>query len=128
MTPRTPGEAQRTTTADRASCSCHDADFELLDKLRLRWHNLKIDVDAVLFGLRPTIAGKCLHRHELTGREIGMSRIGPALLQEHGVSLERSRFSRTHGTWQHEADLALEDFIVAWLTTAGRVHEMKSLS
>lgn len=91
----------------------HDAAFEILDSLQLRWPELKIDRDAVLFGAATHDAGKCLHRHELTGPGNRHEQDGPALLQEHGVSIERSRFSCTHGTWQHEPDLALEDFIVA---------------
>jgi hypothetical protein len=35
------------------------------------------------------------------------------LLQQYGVLPERSRFARTHGTWTHEPNLVIEDFIVA---------------
>ena len=91
----------------------HDAAFGILDSLQRRWPDLKIDRDAVLFGAATHDAGKCLHTNELTGPGNRHEQDGPELLQEHGVSLERSRFSQTHGTWQHEPDLALEDFIVA---------------
>ena len=91
----------------------HDAAFEILDSLQLRWPDLKIDRDAVLFGASTHDAGKCLHRNELTGPGNQHETDGPELLEQYGVSPERSRFARTHGTWQHEPDLALEDFIVA---------------
>ena len=91
----------------------HDAAFEILDSLQLRWPELKIDRDAVLFGASTHDAGKCLHRNELTGPGNRHEQDGPGLLEQYGVSPERSRFAWTHGAWQHETDLALEDFIVA---------------
>jgi hypothetical protein len=108
----------------------HDAAFEILDKLRLRWHNLKIDLEAVLFGAATHDAGKCLHRHELTTPGNRHEQDGPALLQEHGVSIERSRFSRTHGAWNKEPTLGLEDLLVAladncWKGSRNEILELK---
>ena len=37
--------------------------------------------------------------------------VGPALLEEHGVSVELARFARTHGRW--DSGLSLEDLLVA---------------
>lgn len=91
----------------------HDAAAEILDAFQARWPDLTIDRDDVLFGSAIHDAGKCLHPNELTGPGNKHEQDGPGLLQQHGVSLERSRFARTHGTWSNESDLAVEDFLVA---------------
>jgi hypothetical protein len=91
----------------------HDSAFEILDSLQRRWPDLKIDRDAVLFGAATHDAGKCLHKNELTGPGNRHEQDGPGLLEQYGVSPERSRFARTHGAWKKEPTLALEDFIVA---------------
>lgn len=91
----------------------HDAAFEILDALQARWPDLKIEREAVLFGAATHDVGKCWHINELIGPGNQHEQDGPGLLQQHGVSPERSRFARTHGTWKTELNLALEDFIVA---------------
>ena len=91
----------------------HDAAAEILDALQCRWPDLKTDEDAVLFGSAIHDAGKILHPNELTGPGNKHEQDGPGLLQQHGVSPERSRFARTHGTWSNESDLAVEDLLVA---------------
>lgn len=91
----------------------HDAAAEILDAFQARWPDLKIDEDAVLFGAAIHDAGKILHPNELTGPGNKHEQDGPGLLQQHGVSPERSRFARTHGTWKTEQNLALEDLLVA---------------
>ncbi len=121
MLPRDlPDDAQQILTKLKASprlmahlTLVHDAAFEILDGIQLRWTSLMIDRDAVLFGAATHDAGKCLHTNELTGPGNQHEQDGPAILQKHGVSPERSRFARTHGTWQHEPDLTLEDYLVA---------------
>jgi hypothetical protein len=91
----------------------HDAAGEILESLQARWPNLKFDADAVLFGAASHDAGKLLHLRELTGPGNQHEADGPTLLQQHGVSPERSRFARTHGTWKTEPSLAFEDYLVA---------------
>lgn len=91
----------------------HDAAGEILDALQARWPDLKIDRNAVLFGSAIHDAGKILHPNELTGPGNKHEQDGPGLLQRHGMSPERSRFARTHGTWKTEQTLVLEDYLVA---------------
>lgn len=91
----------------------HDAAAEILDALQARWPDLKIDRDAVLFGSAIHDAGKILHPNELTGPGNKHEQDGPGLLQRHGMSPERSRFARTHGTWKSEQTLVLDDYLVA---------------
>jgi HD domain len=108
----------------------HDAAFEILDGLQRCWPALKIDRDAVMFGAATHDAGKCLHHNELTGPGNRHEQDGPGLLEQYGVSPERSRFARTHGAWNQEPDLALEDFVVAladhsWKGSRNEVLESK---
>lgn len=91
----------------------HDAAAELLDALQCRWPDLRIDREAVLFGSAIHDAGKVLHPGELTGPGNQHEADGPGLLRQYGVSPERSRFARTHGKWQDEPNLTLEDYLVA---------------
>ena len=91
----------------------HDAALEILDGLQRRWPDLQIDADSVLFGAATHDAGKCLHPNELTGPGNRHEQDGPALLEQYGIPPVRSRFARTHGTWSHEPDLAVEDLLVA---------------
>jgi len=91
----------------------HEAAFEILDALQARCLVLKIDRDAVLFGAATHDAGKCLHINEVSGPGNLHEQYGPALLQQHGVPPERSRFARTHGAWNTEPNLAIEDYLVA---------------
>ena len=115
-----PQEAQRLLTTLNAPprllahlALVHDAAAEILGAFQARWPDLKIDRDAVLFGSAIHDAGKILHPNELTGPGNKHEQDGPGLLQQPGVSPERSRFARTHGTWQTEQTLVLEDYLVA---------------
>lgn len=91
----------------------HDAAAQILDALQRHWPDFKVDRDAVLFGAATHDIGKVLHPDELTGAGNRHEQDGPGLLQQYGVSPERSRFARTHGTWSHESNLALEDYLIA---------------
>ncbi len=91
----------------------HGAAAEIFDALHARWPDLTIDRDDVLFGSAIHDVGKILHLNELTGPGNKHEQDGPGVLQQHGVSPERSRFARTHGTWETEQDFALEDCLVA---------------
>ncbi len=91
----------------------HDAAAEILDALQKHWSDLKSNSDAVLFGAATHDIGKVLHLNELTGPGNQHEANGPGLLQQYGVSPERSRFARTHGTWSHEPNLVFEDYLVA---------------
>ncbi len=74
----------------------HDAAVEILEAFQARWPDLKIDRESVLFGAATHDVGKVLHPNELTGPGNKHEQDGPGLLQQHKVSLERSRFARTH--------------------------------
>ncbi len=91
----------------------HDVAFEILEAFQKHWPNLVIDREAVLFGPSTHDIGKVLHPHELCGPGNRHEEDGPALLEKCGFSPDRSRFARTHGSWDHEPNLDLEDFVVA---------------
>lgn len=95
----------------------HDSAGEILEALQACWPDLPIDRDAVLFGAATHDIGKVLHPAELVGPGNRHEQDGPALLEQSGFPPDRSRFARTHGTWNHEANLAIEDYVVALADT-----------
>src|SRR5690242_6017573 len=86
----------------------HDVAAQLLQALLTRWPDLPVDHQAVLFGAATHDVGKVLHPNELHGPGHEHEKDGPRLLEWLGISRERGRFSRTHGTWRQEADLTCE--------------------
>jgi hypothetical protein len=95
----------------------HDVAADLLEAFQACWPDLAIDKAAVLFGAATHDVGKVLYPDELTGPGRGHEHAGPGLLEQLGVSPDRSRFARTHGTWSQEAGLPLEDLVVALADT-----------
>ncbi|HEX5471091.1 MAG TPA: HD domain-containing protein [Lacipirellulaceae bacterium] len=91
----------------------HDAASELLEALLARWPDFSVDRDALLFGAAVHDIGKVLHPDELFGAGHRHEQDGPALLGGLGVTAERARFARTHGTWMNEPSVTAEDLIVA---------------
>lgn len=91
----------------------HDAASEILEHLQGRWPDFSVDRDAVLFGAATNDIGKVRHPDELVQDGRLHEQDGPALLQRLGVTAERSRFARTHGTRMNEPSVTAEDLIVA---------------
>lgn len=107
----------------------HDAAAEILEAIQTRWPALKIDADIFLFGAAIHDIGKILHPNELTSSGNRHECDGPSLLQQYGVTLERSRFALTHGIWHQEARLELEDLLVALADTVwkgSRIPDLES--
>jgi len=107
----------------------HDAAAEILEAIQTRWPALKIDADIFLFGAAIHDIGKILHPNELTSSGNRHECDGPGLLQQYGVTLERSRFALTHGIWHQEARLELEDLLVALADTVwkgSRIPDLES--
>jgi HD superfamily phosphodiesterase len=95
----------------------HDTAADLLRALQAHWRNLPLDEEVVFFGAATHDIGKVLHPGELDGPGSNHEEDGPALLEQLGIPPDRSRFARTHGAWGKEADLALEDLVVALADT-----------
>lgn len=91
----------------------HDCAFRILDSLPAKLRSIEIDREAVLFGAATHDLGKTMHPDELTGPGNRHEDDGPELLQRHGVTPNLARFARTHGRWQQDDRLAIEDLLVA---------------
>jgi hypothetical protein len=90
----------------------HCVAFHLLEAFEVRFPNLTIDREAVLFSAATHDLGKVVHPEELSGPGDRHEEVGPALLVEHGVSVQLARFARTHGWWDREP-VEFEDLLVA---------------
>ena len=90
---------------------------QLIDQFELRVPGLEFDANAVRFGAAIHDLGKVLVPSEMVGPGNRHEELGPALLKQHGVPSRLARFARTHGRWRGEADLPLEDLIVALADT-----------
>jgi HD domain len=95
----------------------HDAAADILNSLSATWRDLPIDKKAVLFGAATHDIGKVLHPAELTGPGSNHEKDGPGLLERMGIPADRARFARTHGTWEQEAALTIDDLLVALADT-----------
>lgn len=89
----------------------HDAAAELVEALRICRPDLNCDWDAILFGAATHDVGKCRCPEELEQPGNRHEAIGEALLLELGISPDRARFARTHGTV--DPDGPLEDLLVS---------------
>ena len=94
-----------------------DVAATLADAILRTWTTLRLDKDLVRFGAATHDIGKVLHQNELYSHGSRHEEDGPNLLMEYGYTPEQSRFARTHGSWRTEADLTLEDLLVALADT-----------
>lgn len=91
----------------------HDVAVQLTEQIRSRWRDLQFDENAVWFGAASHDIGKVLHPAELIGPGKCHEQDGPALLVRNGFPPELSIFARSHGTWQSESGLTIEECLVA---------------
>ena len=89
----------------------HDVAVDLVEGLAEQFPKLDFDAHAVLFGAASHDLGKCVHPNELTGPGSQHEEDGPALLEQHGIPPELTRFARTHGAWSEAEELPLEDLL-----------------
>jgi hypothetical protein len=95
----------------------HDVAATLADAFQLAWATLQLDKDLVCCGAATHDIGKVLHQKELYGHGSRHEEDGPTLLMDYGYTPEQSRFAKTHGSWRTEADLTVEDLLVALADT-----------
>ena len=91
----------------------HDSAYRLLTALGDTWPGLDLNQDQILFGAATHDIGKISHPEEMTGPGRLHHRAGEALLKAEGVAPDKARFARTHGAWNEDQDLALEDLLVS---------------
>ncbi|MEU0025890.1 HD domain-containing protein [Streptomyces sp. NPDC006335] len=90
----------------------HDVAYELVEWLAVRYPELQLDREAVLFGAATHDVGKTAHPCELSGPGSAHEEAGRDLLLAHGVTPERARFAATHAAWTLP-DIGLEDLLVS---------------
>ncbi|MCA9096201.1 MAG: HD domain-containing protein [Planctomycetaceae bacterium] len=91
----------------------HDVAACILDAVSAHFPNLKFDRESVLFGAASHDIGKVVHSEELTGPGKLHEAAGEKLLIRHGISVPLARFARTHGNWDRDTDVQIEDLMVA---------------
>lgn len=91
----------------------HDAAADFLGRIDGRFPGLVLDREAVLFGAATHDLGKTLHPGELTGPGRRHEEDGPGLLESRGIPSALARFARTHASWREDAEIEIEDLLVA---------------
>ncbi len=91
----------------------HDVARTLMAQMNRTWPGLDYDHHAVALGAAVHDVGKVVYPDELSQPGHAHEAAGEALLIERGFPREIARFARTHGQWQAEATLTLEDLLVA---------------
>ena len=74
---------------------------------------VSFDADSIRFGAATHDIGKSRHRGELVEKGGAHEAEGEKLLLELGVEPRLARFARTHAAWLNDAELPLEDLLVA---------------
>lgn len=91
----------------------HDVACTIVEQVQKQFPLLAFDADAVCFGASTHDIGKALVPEELTGPGNRHEEFGPPLLEKLGISPGLARFARTHGSWEEDSRLGLEDLLVA---------------
>jgi putative nucleotidyltransferase with HDIG domain len=91
----------------------HDVAATLIDRLLAAFPEISLRREEVLFGASIHDIGKATNRSELIRSGAEHERRGLELLRSMGVSAERARFAYTHGNWDTEPNVKLEDLVVA---------------
>jgi hypothetical protein len=88
----------------------HCVAFHLLEAFEVHFPNIVIDKEAVLFGAATHDLGKVVHPEELSCPGERHAEVGPALLVEHGISVELARFAGHHS--RCDSGSSLEEMLV----------------
>ena len=115
-----PGEALRVCAALQAPprliahlTLVHDTAVRLVAKFQQAFPEVELDTASILFGAATHDIGKSTYTEELIGPGKSHEAKGVDLLRKAGASEEMSRFAFTHGNWDRDAELQLEDLLVA---------------
>ncbi|QBD79250.1 HD domain-containing protein [Ktedonosporobacter rubrisoli] len=95
----------------------HDVAITLLEQIDASWPLLHYERESVLIGAATHDVGKTVYPDELIGPGSQHEEIGPQLLRESGFPENHARFAHTHGQWEREAAVQLEDILVAFADT-----------
>jgi hypothetical protein len=91
----------------------HDVSIRLVDNLQKAFPDFRFDRESVLFGAATHDIGKATYVNELSGPGKLHEAHGRRLLMELGVPEPRSRFAYSHGNWDDNAEIQVEDLFVA---------------
>lgn len=91
----------------------HDVARRLVVAVGRHWPALSVDAAAVHFGAATHDIGKVRHAEELMAPGERHRAAGVALLEDHGTPPRLARFARTHAAWREEAEVQVEDLLVA---------------
>jgi len=108
----------------------HDVACELIRRIKDAFPNLEFESSDVLFGAATHDIGKAVHGEELSAPGSLHELRGYQLLIEQGIGESRARFALTHGSWQCDPNLSLEDILVALADNcwkSKRVPELEAL-
>jgi hypothetical protein len=95
----------------------HDVAVQLVDTLSQAYPALLLQADAIRFGAATHDIGKIMHPAELAGPGHQHETASEMLLLHQGVATHLARFARTHAAWHQQADIPLEDLLVALADT-----------
>ena len=105
----------------------HDSAKRIVLRLEKAYPALKLDREVVLKGAALHDIGKVIHPSELTGIGNKHELDGMELLEELGIPLKVARCAFTHGAWRRDANLPLEDLLVALADMAWKGVRSESL-
>lgn len=105
----------------------HDCAYQLVAKLNVAFPDLRLDGRAVLFGAATHDIGKVVHKEELSMPGRKHEAAGVELLEKLGVPAQDARFAWTHGNWEGNQGLLLEDLIVALADKCWRGKRLQEL-
>jgi hypothetical protein len=84
-----------------------------MDYINLKWPDLSIDREEVLFGAATHDIGKVVYRNELIEPGSRHESEGWKLLKRRNISSKLARFTQTHAKWKNDQSITLEDLVVA---------------
>lgn len=91
----------------------HDVAAKLIAQVHDAFPSVAIDDSDVLFGAATHDLGKAANPQELVEPGKSHETHGVAVLEALGVSKQRSRFAFTHGNWEDDSTVQLEDLLVS---------------
>jgi HD domain len=90
----------------------HDCACRIMIQINKIFPEVQIEEERVLFGAATHDIGKAIHNEELSVPGHKHESEGRELLKKLGIADHFARFAWTHGNWQTDADLPLEDLLV----------------
>ena len=95
----------------------HDTAARMTERISVHWPTLEYDPEAVRMGAATHDIGKAVFPEELVGEGRHHEAVGAGVLADCGFPVRFARFTRTHGRWEQEEGILLEDLLVALADT-----------